>query len=247
MDQIELPQLHYHTSSVSYTGQVHRAASMALLTKALIHISCVLKQSGTNSKKCGPMCAASPHISCVFRWSRISLIHIGVDVDTPMFIYVFKLSEGQKWWVLYQIILKRLSVTSIAFFHLLTYTNPSHDQDTRRWVKILLLFFLSVPCAFDNHCTTPRAHYHSNSHRHHTIHLSVRDKLQGISAFPYHIITYFLCFKVIRDMLQKRKIYGLVAHLLSFKTVRDTMKCIWHGTHYLVAHFLHPEVISNII
>ena len=62
-----------------------------------------------------------------------------------------------------------------------------------------------------------------------------------------HLISYLLHFKVIRDKPQKKRVYlnSFNAHPLGFKVVRNTVKCIWHDTHYFVIHFLHPKIIRE--
>ena len=63
------------------------------------------------------------------------------------------------------------------------------------------------------------------------------------------IMPYFymlLCYKPITDKLQRRRIvfYCFFTHFLCFKGIRDIIiKCIWHGMHELVTHFLHPKMI----
>ena len=73
------------------------------------------------------------------------------------FIYVLRLGEVKTYpevVILYQIILKQLSVISTTPSRLLTYINPSHDQGAKQWVRVLLLFLLFVPCVFDGHDAT---------------------------------------------------------------------------------------------
>ena len=76
----------------------------------------------------------------------------------------------------------------------------------------------------------------------------IRDKLKREEVISHCLITDFLRLILIGDILQLPWIHfnSLNTYFLYFKTVGDTVKCIWHGTHYLVAHFLHPEVIWNI-
>ena len=55
------------------------------------------------------------------------------------------------------------------FFCLLKHTNPTIFVDAKQQTLTLLLFGVSGPCIFDNHCTTYQAHHHQSIQCHHTI------------------------------------------------------------------------------
>ena len=82
-------------------------------------------------------------ISCVLRKSGTSFIQHVISLYTPMFIHIFRPGEV------------KIYPEAVIFVSdsLLSYINPSHDWDARRWVKVLPLFLLSLPCVFDNHHT----------------------------------------------------------------------------------------------
>ena len=67
----------------------------------------------------------------------------------------------------------------------------------------------------------------------------IRNKLQRIWVLLYHIITHFLCFKVIRYIfhLSRFDIHGIITHFLCFKMVRHKKKCCWVFSHCLVTYF----------
>ena len=68
-------------------------------------------------------------------------------------------------------------------------------------------------------------------------------KIRGNTSPHHHT---FLCFKMTRVKSQCSWVCFNTpdTHFLCFKTVSDKVKYKWHGTHYLVAHFLH---LKNIV
>ena len=81
------------------------------------------------------MHTALSHISFVSRCSGISFIHSGTFTNRDIFIGTLSPGEVKIYSevvILYQIILKQLSVTSTVSSRLLTCTNPSHDRDAKR-------------------------------------------------------------------------------------------------------------------
>ena len=67
----------------------------------------------------------------------------------------------------------------------------------------------------------------------------IRNKLQRIWVLLYHIITHFLCFKVIRYIfhLSRFDINDIITYFLCFKMVRHKKKCCWVFAHCLVTYF----------
>ena len=129
-------------------------------------------------------CALPPkHISCVLRCPRISFIQHGASLQKDIFLFIdlryhilqdFFQNFMDRWWFLYQIILK----TTICYFHNLFSSSDKHqhsqNRNARRLVEVLLLFVPSVLYIFYTHRTNKRAH-HSRHHKnnHHTIFLIV--------------------------------------------------------------------------
>ena len=94
---------------------------------------------------------------CIGEVSKTKILLLISDETSYSFYLAFRPGEVKLYpeaVILYQIILKQLSVTSTAPSLLLIYTNPSHDQDARQWARALFLFLLFGPSVFDNHCTT---------------------------------------------------------------------------------------------
>ena len=60
----------------------------------------------------------------------------------------------------------------------------------------------------------------------------------------------FLCFKVIRDIVQLPWVYFKSPNthfFVCFKSVMDNKKCCWVFVHCLVTYFLRHDVIRNIL
>ena len=121
--------------------------------------------------------------------------------------------------ILYKIILKQLSVTSITSSRLLT--SPIHHTigmsgNGQESSGVIMPHIYPIPC------NTP-----------------IGNILQRRRVISHCLITYLLHVKVFRDKVQGRRVYlnSFFTHLLCFKAVRDWMKCCRNGTHYLVAHF----------
>ena len=99
------------------------------------------------------------------------------------------------------------------FFHLLTYTNPSHDRDAKWWVRGLLLFFVSGPSVFDNHHTTLQDYYRYNNNRHRAMFSFVfvlqtnQESIAIKTVIPHCFITHLLGLILIRDIFQLPWIY----------------------------------------
>ena len=66
----------------------------------------------------------------------------------------------------------------------------------------------------------------------------IRDKLQREKVFLKCFSALFLCFKVIRDIHQARWVFlrCFIAHFLCFKAVGNKKKCYQPDIHYLFAH-----------
>ena len=172
----------------------------------LSHIPSLLKWSGTYFKERGSMCTAFSHIFCVFRWSGVSLIHIGVeDVDMPMFIYTFMLGEVKIYPEVVIFVSDKFKNNNprplLVFWHA-----PIHHairMPGNGWKLLLNLCFLSLAflMAFvplDNLTIiaifiviTSTCLFVLGSKA--SLGQTVKNK-----GFPHHIITYFWCFKVIR-------------------------------------------------
>ena len=124
----------------------------------------------------------------------------------------------------------------------------------KKWALNLLLFVLSGPCAFYSHHTTQQSHHHCNNHRHHVICLIAlaSQTNQGYIAESKGLRslqrTHFLCFKVIRDIVQVPWVYlnCFNAHLLSLPVVGNKKKCSRPNMHYLVPHLLGLILVRNI-
>ena len=125
-----------------------------------------------------------------------------------------------------------ICVTFTTLSRLLTYTNPSHDQDYRQWTGASLFFLFSGTCIFIpivplNHLIIivnmiviiPSAHLL-------LCYKPIGNILRRGEVIPHCLIANFLCFKVIRDISQLPWIYfnSLVVHLFCLKTVRDKKK-----------------------
>ena len=65
------------------------------LLTASLHISCVLKQSGTNANKVGSILTASLHISCILKWSGTSSNNNEYFSTASMHMSCFLKQSGQ--------------------------------------------------------------------------------------------------------------------------------------------------------
>ena len=130
--------------------------------------------------------------------------------------------------------------TSFCFLFslLLTCTNPNILMDAKQWVRAFFYWgFLGLPL-FINIVLLKKSIFI-------TIIISMITTIIIIVITPH--IYPFPCNKPIKDKLQRGRVifHCFITHLLCFKTVRDTVKCIWHGTHYFVAYFLCPKRIRD--
>ena len=79
----------------------------------------------------------------------------------------------------------------------------------------------------------------------------IREKLQRIRVPPHHIVTQFVCFKVIRGMFQLpwACFNGLVAYLLSFKRSATTYSrhaTPWVFFNGFFIHFYCLKMVNNM-